>query len=221
MERYLQYAAEVRKYITFEDKKTSTEGFVQYVPEQKEIVVVFRETEGAFPFHRDWMSNLNILKKRVKTDKRVLWVHLGFYQCYASTVEAVTAQIHSLIERHPEVENVTFYGHSLGGGLAAVFYVLMRDEFISKHAVKLITSGQPRVFGWLSALKLRRDLKGASIVRLRNDADWATGLPPFAFVYAHFCPVSQIGNRWRFWTNFRGWHHNAHTPKNYLKNLGK
>lgn len=96
-------------YDWFEDKETSTEGYV--ASDSDTIYIIFKSTDGL----RDWLTDLSAWYKFNKTLNAS--VHHGFYVSLLS----VEDQLASLLLKHKSLDKrLVIAGHSLGGALATI-----------------------------------------------------------------------------------------------------
>lgn len=149
---------DVVNYTFFEDAKTSTEGFAfileQDIPEQygqrKTMILSLRGTQE---FLKDWNTNIKFEPTPLKDESGAnpnekVKVHSGFQDAWQSICGAV---IQFVDDRKPDRILVT--GHSLGGALATLATVSLKEKALKKKELKdetydiagLYTFGQPHV----------------------------------------------------------------------------
>ncbi|KAI8919839.1 Alpha/Beta hydrolase protein [Powellomyces hirtus] len=130
--------------------KDSTTGFVAYNDAQKSVIVSFRGTLGPLNFFRDLQLNvvpLDIGKTGGITpppsDARV---HNGFQITLEVARERVRKAVAGVLA-NPARANyaVTVVGHSLGGAIATLASIDLKDFLGNKNTVNAYTFGAPRV----------------------------------------------------------------------------
>lgn len=157
--------------------KASTQVVVVSDEEEDEILVGFRGTLLTIP---QWTSNLEIkFEKWIEGS-----VHEGFHQRYLEILSPALTYIRNARKRLPHADLI-ITGHSMGGAVATLFaskLVDMNEPALTPNAV--YTYGSPRV-GDKTFSKFVDGQLGGKLVRVMNEWDMVTDLPPTAFGYRH------------------------------------
>eukprot|EP00210_Caulerpa_lentillifera_P002840 g2714.t1 len=144
--------------ICFENKASSTQGWIHTLREKKVMIVAFKGTDVSE--WKDVVTDLKFCKASltpmakgdsILTPSRVLRdddnkVHMGFRDSYVSVRESILEAIYS-VTRWSHDWLVVLTGHSLGGALAtiAAFEVANRWHHGTRPRVAMINFGSPRV----------------------------------------------------------------------------
>lgn len=162
------------------------------------LTILFEDSNGAV----DWYRNLDFAAE----DYEGALVHRGFLSSFL-TVEREIADALA----PSRLRRVTVAGYSHGGALATLChaYAYRARPDLRAH-LQTVTYGAPRVY--------RRAPQGASAVfarllRVENEGDIVTDLPPRAFGFSHVGTPLRIGAQGES-TPFQ-----AHTAESYLRAL--
>ena len=148
--------------------------FINATPD-KIFNIVIRGSENK----SNWISNLMYLKS---FDKDLgIYIHLGikklFNAIYKDLVEII---------KNCKTFKFNFYGHSLGGSIAILLFLKLKNNGFNVN--KVITFGSPKFTNLKGAEKYNID----NIIRVINDKDIVNLLPPNTFFsrlfgkYRHF-----------------------------------
>ncbi len=136
------------------------------------VLVSFRGTESV----GDWLADLRVLS----VDQPYGTVHRGFLAAFRLVAERLDAILDRLGNRP-----ILITGHSLGGALA----VIAAAEWAQRRPVAMVyTYGQPAV-GKGRFAEFMRDAYGERYVRIVNDDDIVTRVPP---TYEHVGRLIQL-----------------------------
>jgi len=119
-------------------------------------------------------------------------VHSGFLKQYQS-IESIILQL--VKETH--VQTITCVGHSLGGALATLCALSVKNRFPEKY-IQCISFGSPRVGNQAFAQEF--DCKVDKSVRVVNGQDIVTTRPYWG--YAHVKGLRAVGDPytiWKYW----------------------
>lgn len=111
------------------------------------------------------------------------------------------------------IENIYITGHSMGGGIATIFYSFMKNNTSLNKNIKLVTFGSPKV----GDKEFRNYLYNYKddIIRVINGKDIITYLPLF-FKYKHIKKSKQIKKDISY---FELWNISDHYLINYYNTL--
>mmetsp|Transcript_137865 Transcript_137865/g.384413 ORF Transcript_137865/g.384413 Transcript_137865/m.384413 type:complete len:377 (-) Transcript_137865:155-1285(-) len=142
-------------------------------------IVCFRGTELSGTILQDLRTvpGPNDLSGRGRT-------HTGFFTAYQNLRKEVMAAVNC-----KACSNITALGHSLGGAMATLFAVDLKQTYGEGCSVRVVTYGSPRV-GDRSFVEHYRSLGlEQSTHRHVNLQDPVTTVPPEAMSYEHVCPA--------------------------------
>lgn len=142
------------------------------------VLVGFESTKS----DEDWKENFEAW---MDIGPGGLSVMHGFWKEYESYREEILKLIISL---HPS--RIDIIGHSQGGAIAELFAF---DSVALCDLIKLDTLGAPRVWGFLSAIEVKKRLAKVDFTRWIVRGDIVPCLPPFAFGYAHSVKATHVG----------------------------
>jgi len=143
------------------------------------IYVVFRGTvESSLT---NWWEDLDVTKMPVYSDQPSVLVHQGFYKSWISLKPQVMSAISQGLASC-NCKDITFAGHSLGGGMA----VLAAMDYYRQTGIKpnVTTLGCPRVGNKAFASYFNSTL-GAMSTRMVNKADIVPHIPLTSEGYSH------------------------------------
>ncbi|KAJ3220409.1 hypothetical protein HDU67_000076 [Dinochytrium kinnereticum] len=170
----------------FGDFQVSVFGYVAINHRRSHIVVAFRGSRNM----DNWIDDLLIAKPDCPFPgaPEGAKIHLGFLNAWNLVREDVVMNVQRFVELYPAYE-VWFTGHSLGGALATLAAVDLRqtlDEALPSFRIKLLTFGQPRVGNgkwaeWVDSLSFDYSM------RVVNQDDLTPHLPPSFAGFKH-CP---------------------------------
>ncbi len=160
----------------------ATSGFAYLAWRDDHGVLAFRGTEVMTPgdraaklidILRDWAVDAHLARVEF----------LGLGQAHAGFARALAALWPLIAPQLKQAPRWTCTGHSLGGALAALAALRLRQEGHALDAV--ITFGQPRA----GDAAIARALDALPMQRLVNACDLVPRVPPEAFGYAHGGPA--------------------------------
>jgi hypothetical protein len=157
-----------------------TFSYVGYNENQKEIVVVFRGTNGAD--FENWITNIEAVSSPYPgvTGGRV---HTGFILAYNDVKAQVANAVLALKTDYPDAK-IFVTGHSLGGALAVLAAADFKNKFFSETSITLYTYGQPRVGNEAFSDFIFSQLDG-SYVRVTHYDDMVAHAPPRISGFKH------------------------------------
>lgn len=119
----------------------ATFGFAGYNNATNEIIFGFRGTNGAD--FKNWATNLDstMIPYPGVAGARI---HSGFYEAYSDIKSQVHEAFKVLVAENPTAR-IFLTGHSLGGALAVVAAIDLKETFNPSNKMTLYTYGQPRV----------------------------------------------------------------------------
>lgn len=156
--------------------KASSQVVVVVDKEEEEILIGFR---GTIKGVKQWMSDLDVVYTKWYNGHGK--VHSGFYDRFN---EIKTPAITLLKKAQKKLPNgdIIISGHSMGGAVATLFASYLKE--LNIHPRFVYTYGSPRV-GDKTFSKYVDNQFGENLVRIMNDWDMVTDLPPLAFGYRH------------------------------------
>lgn len=156
--------------------KASSQVVVVIDKEEEEILIGFRGTINKI---QQWASNLDT--KYTKWYNGNGKVHSGFFDRFN---EIKTPTMTFLKKAQKEMPNgdIIISGHSMGAAVATLFASYLKD--LNIHARFVYTYGSPRVGDRAFAQYVDKQF-GDRLMRVMNDWDMVTDLPPIAFGYRH------------------------------------
>ncbi|KAI0233964.1 hypothetical protein L0F63_001133 [Massospora cicadina] len=162
------------------DLLTGGKGYVALDHTLKTIVVAIRGSTNV----RNWIVNLNL--NRVNLDvgdgTRGISVHEGFQQYAQAITNKLLPTIALLLNRYNYT--LTFTGHSLGGAVATLTSIAIKNEFkLPWSSINLVTFGEPRVGNVKFATWINQH--NPNHARVVNDRDMVAHVPDQALGYVH------------------------------------
>ncbi|KAG8926824.1 hypothetical protein FRC02_008635 [Tulasnella sp. 418] len=156
--------------------------FVGWSPALKSVIVTHQGTDPT-----QFLSIINDLDLGLdKLDQKYFtglsssfYVHGGFQDTFKRSADAVLAAVKKVLVDHPNAP-VTTIGHSLGGAIAILNSVFIKNK-IPSVTVKTVGYGVPR----LANPAFASYLVGKGITRINNDSDFIPILPGRGLGYAH------------------------------------
>jgi predicted lipase len=143
---------------------------------EEEILVGFRGTTNTIP---QWLSDLNaVYTKWGKNGK----VHAGFYNRFSEIKSNTMTFINKALKKIPDAD-IVISGHSLGSCVSILFATYLK-EIGFKNQIYIYTYGSPRV-GDLTFAKYVDKLFGDNLLRIMNELDAVTDVPPRLMGYRH------------------------------------
>lgn len=89
----------------------------------------------------NWVDNIQIIRKDVPDICADCEVHGGWWGAWQEVADVLTEKVDDAVSQYPDYKLV-FTGHSLGGALATIAAMVLRD---AGHTIDLYTYGCPRV----------------------------------------------------------------------------
>lgn len=172
------------EYFTNDD--TETAGFIATNEKLREIYVVFR---GSVAF-KNWLYNLYVPLEAVPWKFHAQGLknpalHEGFLISYQSIERELLRSLVKIQNRNPSF-SIKVIGHSLGGALATICALRLRDVFSFAAHVSLLTFEAPRVgnhdFTRLIEVSFPDPLDR---IRMTNGRDMVPRLPPYLMGFYH------------------------------------
>ncbi len=154
------------------DDETDTQGFV--ATDSSKIYVAFRGTESIV----DFFTDILIVKTPFPPTKRWFFkpkAHFGFVNSYEGVKKQLLDLISTLLLSKPYEVYIT--GHSLGGALATLAAIDIRERF--RPHVCVYTFGSPKVGNRWFKWKFNRSVRNS--FRVVHDDDIVAWLPPMGF----------------------------------------
>ncbi|KAG1787009.1 Alpha/Beta hydrolase protein [Suillus plorans] len=121
---------------------TSTQGFIARDDTRKELVVAFRGSREISSAIIDTSLLLSPLRGPGLPENTDAHVHTGFLYAFRSVGDRVLNVLREQFKEVPQYD-VTVSGHSLGGAIASIAALSIRNSF-PDAALRLFTFGQPR-----------------------------------------------------------------------------
>ncbi|KAJ8583318.1 alpha/beta-hydrolase [Rhizopogon salebrosus TDB-379] len=128
--------------IQFTDVITATQGFIARDDRRNELVISFRGSREIASAFIDTSLVLSQLHGPGLPEGTGAHVHTGFLYAFTSVGECVLDTLREQLEKFPRYD-VTVCGHSLGGAIACIAALSIRNSF-PETALRLFTFGQPR-----------------------------------------------------------------------------
>ena len=109
---------------------------------QKKILVIFKGSSSI----DDFMSDLDFVEYDSPEDYTLGKVHRGFYDKLFEIENGKPrcSYLIDLIQKYPDNYDIYMSGHSLGGGLATVFYPYLKHDKDISNKITIVTFGCPR-----------------------------------------------------------------------------
>ena len=158
--------------------KASSQAVVVYDDEDNEILVGFRGTINKIS---QWASDLDTVYTRWKYGNGN--VHSGFYDRFDEIKAPVMSFLRIAKKIHPKA-SIIVSGHSMGGAVATMFSMYLDTVYPSYSPSFVYTFGSPRVGDKTFATQVDKTF-GDKLIRVMNEWDMVTDLPPTAFGYRH------------------------------------
>jgi len=121
---------------------TATQGFIARDDTRKELVVAFRGSREISSAIIDTSLLLSPLRGPGLPENTDAHVHTGFLYAFRSVGDRVLNVLREQFKEFPQYD-VTVSGHSLGGAIASIAALSIRNSF-PDAALRLFTFGQPR-----------------------------------------------------------------------------
>ncbi len=208
-------ATHVKGFKFIENKQTETQLFHYKIPETKTLVISFRGTEPNKV--KDILTDAKFrlaeesFALKGESEQKKLEIHRGFYGSLQSIWSKGTSDqdLDGYLEdavKSSDTEEVWITGHSLGGALATLASIKVR-EYIPADKVHLFTYGCPRV-GNDSIVSLFKDSDGGTGInayRYVNNEDLVTRVPPRVVGYKHVGQVLYFKANGELQEGVQGW----------------
>lgn len=156
--------------------KASSQVVVVIDKEEDEILVGFRGTINNI---QQWVSDLDAVYTKWNGNSRV---HLGFYNRF-NEIKTPTLTFLRQAQKELPNGNVIISGHSMGGAVATLFASYLVDT-MKIQPTYVYTYGSPRVGDGTFAKYVDKQF-GDRLVRVINEWDMVTDLPPMILQYRH------------------------------------
>ena len=167
---------------------------------------------------KSWATNFNFFQKKVKFYEKgeLIKVHRGFLKAWSE----VKDEIISKLGKNPE--KIIVSGFSQGGALATLAYKDFKYRF-PKANIQAFTFASPRVFGIVSAFKLKKTF--SELIRVYVNGDLVTHLPFLLMGFGHVGQRYSLGRKVFdllpfipiYWLIVRTILHHPDVYKKYLK----
>lgn len=168
--------AGVTKVVMVLDESQGTQGFVAYNALMNEIGVSFRGSTNI----PNWVSNINFFQTPWKQVPGAQ-VHRGFLAAYTGVQSQVTSAVRGLLANFPTAR-VLITGHSLGGALASLAAVDLKEQFgLNNNFITFYTYGCPRVGNQAFSDYVFRLFPDGGHQRITHSSDVVPHLPPASF----------------------------------------
>ncbi|KAG1901972.1 Alpha/Beta hydrolase protein [Suillus fuscotomentosus] len=162
---------------------TGTQGFIARDDTRKELVVAFRGSREISSAIIDTSLLLSPLRGPGLPENTDAHVHTGFLYAFRSVGDRVLNVLREQFKEFPQYD-VTVSGHSLGGAIASIAAVSIRNSF-PDAALRLFTFGQPRT-GDQSFAELVETLIGVdNVFRGVHSFDGVPTMIPTRLGYKH------------------------------------
>lgn len=146
--------------------------------DEDEILVGFRGTINKIS---QWASDLDAVYTNWHDRGKV---HLGFHKRFAEIYEPTLKMLKKARSILPNAD-IIVSGHSMGGAVATLMSSeLKRNQPVSLHPTWVFTYGSPRVGNKVFASYVNAQF-GSNLVRVMNEMDMVTDLPPTLLGYRH------------------------------------
>lgn len=156
--------------------KASSQVVVVIDKEDEEILIGFRGTINGI---KQWASDLDVVYTKWYNGNGK--VHSGFYDRFNEIKTPAITFLKKAREELPDGD-IIISGHSMGGAVATLFASYLKE--LNIHPRFVYTYGSPRVGDKTFAKYVDKQF-GERLVRVMNDWDMITDLPPLAFGYRH------------------------------------
>ncbi|KAG2097543.1 Alpha/Beta hydrolase protein [Suillus discolor] len=162
---------------------TGTQGFIARDDTRKELVVAFRGSREITSAIIDTSLLLSPLRGPGLPENTDAHVHTGFLYAFRSVGDRVLNVLREQFKEYPQYD-VTVSGHSLGGAIASIAALSIRNSF-PDAALRLFTFGQPRT-GDQSFAELVETLIGVdNVFRGVHSFDGVPTIIPTRLGYRH------------------------------------
>lgn len=162
---------------------TGTQGFIARDDTRKELVVAFRGSREISSAIIDTSLLLSPLRGPGLPENTDAHVHTGFLYAFRSVGDRVLNVLREQFKEFPQYD-VTVSGHSLGGAIASIAALSIRNSF-PDAALRLFTFGQPRT-GDQSFAELVETLIGVdNVFRGVHSFDGVPTMIPTRLGYKH------------------------------------
>ncbi|ROV90666.1 hypothetical protein VPNG_10117 [Cytospora leucostoma] len=168
---------------TFHGIETDVRGFIVADSTAQEIVVSVRGSMSLV----SWIGDV-IWAHESSSICEGCWAHFGFLYAYHEIASSVNTSLASAIRLFPSYK-ITVTGHSLGGAVATLLGMHVRD---AGHDADIYTYGSPRVGN--EALARHITNQPGSNYRVTHLADAVARLPPMQLGFRHTSPEYWLGD---------------------------
>ncbi len=157
------------------------------------LVISVRGTSDA----EEWLDDIKFEHRRFSNDPTFGHVELGFKEIYQSfSVHDFGKQegvsVTEYLQNHPNLNQVTLVGHSLGSSLATLLALKIKLER-PETRVRLLTFASPRTGDNQFSDAFQRYIPDS--LRIVNKPDLVPRVPPRAFKFLHIWHESEINSR--------------------------
>lgn len=159
--------------------------------------IVVAHAGSNFDSIHSWLTDFDIMPDVADTDlddgrsteSKPAYVHSGFHEVWLETKKDVLRQVRAALKKRPQVKTVLCVGHSLGGAIAQLDAVYLRNMLSKRIAIENITFGCPRVGNERWANQVDRVLD-TNQVRIVYENDIVPRLAPSSLGFRH--PSNEI-----------------------------
>lgn len=199
-------------YIFINETKSKSLCYIFY--NKNQIDICFKGTTGI----NDMCTNINIYPVKYLNDD--IRIHKGFLTKYLLLKPIIISNIDKIIDNNNNINELCFNGHSLGGAIANIASLDMRQIYKDK-IIKCITFGSPRVGNNYFTNEYNKNINES--FRIINKNDLIQYLP-LKIIYndIHNPIILEEYKKisiYDFFLNIYGFYKYHHHIKTYIKNL--
>lgn len=162
--------------------RKDAQAYMFYERQNKELVLAFRGTMN----RDDFMDVIDI--RHSKLDSGSI-LHNGFHSQFKSIEQHIQGHLEAAITQHPDITSVSFTGHSMGGGIAAIASSYFHKFIPEWIPIRCHVFGNPHFADASFGNQLYDELDELYCVHLSNDI-----IPyiPIHTKFAHLPNILQI-----------------------------
>lgn len=164
-----------------ENEVLDTFGVIGYNPNNNEIVLAFRGTNGAD--FMNWMTNIVYYRVQYSNVPNTQ-VHSGFYSAYMAVSWTVISTLRTLTAKYPSA-NLLVTGHSLGGALATFAALDIKDSINPPNRIDFYTFGSPRTGNQVFTDFVMNQFPNGGYHRVTHYTDVVVQVPPRQMGFNH------------------------------------